>query len=130
MTTIMGFSELLTSDQLISSEQQQEYLSYIFQKSEDMPKILDDLLDISRIESGRELVLHIEPLPIGPLIEQAVTPYRLRFTNRRFETVLTEPNRLLQLDRGKFAQIMENLLSNAVKYIPGESNPHQQRFTR
>lgn len=116
MTIIMGFSELLTSRLDIPVAQQQEYLSYILQKSEDMSKILDDLLDISRIESGRAPVLHIEPLLIGPLIEQAVIPYRQRFTQHRFETALQDSEQIMDLDGGKFAQVMENLLSNAVKY--------------
>ncbi len=90
----------------------------IYDKADVLSVLLDDLLDISRIESGRALDIHPEPWPAGYLLEQTVQHYEKRERTHRFVMDLLQPEQPLLVDRGKFGQVMENLLSNAVKYSP------------
>jgi len=115
LTTIMGFAELL-HDREWDDDTKREYLSYIIDKSESLGGIIDDLLDLSRIESGRGLSLNCSDWNIVTTLEKLVTRYRTEFKNFRFNIELSARLGIIHADHGKILQVLDNLFSNAIKY--------------
>jgi len=119
LAAIMGFSELLlTQKGALSPEVERESLVYIFDKADLLSKIVDDLLDISRIESGRSLEIFVDGFNFNNLVEQVVRPYRTRQGPHLFEVFLPEEPVEIIADKRKLEQILDNILSNAFKYSP------------
>ncbi len=119
LAAIIGFSELLLSQRgELSAEVEQESLTYIFDKADLLSKIVDDLLDISRIESGRPLEIFVDSFNLNNLVEQVVRPYRTRQGPHLFEVYLPEEPISIIADKRKLEQILDNILSNAFKYSP------------
>ncbi len=123
LASILGFSELLLlqGDDL-SAELKQESLSYIFEKAESLSRIVDDLLDISRIESGRPIELFAEPCDLKELVCRAVRPHQARQKDHQVEVFLCREPAEVTVDLRKLEQVIDNLLSNAFKYSPGGGN--------
>lgn len=119
LATVLGFSELLLSRDDFNDEQRREFLTYIHQKADNLSAIVDDLLDISRIESGRGLELHREIVAPPEAFSSVIRDARLQHPTFLIEADLQPAAPGLWLDRRKCAQVMENLLSNAVKYSAG-----------
>lgn len=121
LATILGFAELLIDDNVPEETDRKDFVRAIFEKAESLSRLLDDMLDISRIESGRGIELFFEKTQVGDLFLPTIRQYRKRVTDRTFEVNLEDTELLLQADPEKISQVMENLLSNAVKYSAAES---------
>lgn len=119
LASVQGFAELLLNDKSYDEGQRDEFLTIIYDKTEVLERIIDDLLDLGRIESGRMIALEKAPCDIRALVETASICYRKEFRDRRieFDWPAPHPGRI-QTDAGKIGQVMENLLSNAVKFSP------------
>ena len=118
LTVIMGYAELLGQKEEFSAEQQQEFATAILDRAEALARIVDDLLDLSRIEAGRLISLNRRPCPLAPLIAQLVDHYQQTSPRHSFEKNLALPGPTATADPAKISQVLENLLSNAVKYSP------------
>ncbi|BCR03328.1 hybrid sensor histidine kinase/response regulator [Desulfuromonas versatilis] len=118
LTSIQGFSELLTTRDDLDREEQKKFLHYILKQSLGLGRIVNELLDISRIESGQGLALEMAPCDPGEMVEQVLTCCRTQTPKHRFEIALEPLPRTLLADRGKIVEVLENILSNAVKYSP------------
>lgn len=118
LTAIMGYSELLLSEQKFRPEEQQEFLSIINEKSDFLARLVGDLLDISRIESGKPLDLQLGSYSVAELFERPIHHFRHFSENHPFVVVIADPEQVLPVDKEKIWQVMENLCSNAVKYSP------------
>ncbi|WP_027715315.1 PocR ligand-binding domain-containing protein [Desulfuromonas sp. TF] len=120
LTTVMGYVELLQhkDEYAFSPEEQREFLELIYQKSEILAKIMDDLLDLSRLRAGHLIVLKKSPEDLVGLIDEAVASYREITKKHDFVLDLPDSPLRFSLDAGKIGQVLENLLSNAVKFSP------------
>jgi two-component system phosphate regulon sensor histidine kinase PhoR len=121
LTAIRGFAETLLSAELPPSEAR-SYLEVIVGHSDRLAELLDDLLELSRIES-RAVKLELEELEIGPIAADVLRNLEPRFRERSLESRLVErdPGTALA-DYRAVEQILENLLDNAAKYTePGGS---------
>jgi PAS domain S-box-containing protein len=119
LAAIIGFSELLMNQREdLTPELEQQSLGYIYDKADLLSKIVDDLLDISRIESGRALELFVSECELKPLFEQVVRPYQNGPGPHLFKLHLPRAATRVRVDRRKLEQILDNLLSNAYKYSP------------
>lgn len=116
LNAVLGFSQLLQMDDL--SERQQEAVSHIMRAGRHLLDLIDEVLDISRIESGH-LDLDMEPMAardvvsdavqlIGPLAERAGVSVR--------PAIDVSCDHRILADRQRIMQVLLNLLSNAVKY--------------
>jgi signal transduction histidine kinase len=121
LTAVMGFSELLLGRKDLDESQQTEYLSIIHKKSEVLGKIVGDLLDLSRVDSGKVIRLKKDWAEIGSIIGRCTADYQRACPDHHFETVLPEKPVVAFLDDRKLFQVMENLLGNAVKFSPAGS---------
>lgn len=118
LTAVMGYSELLLSEHEYPAEEQHEFLTIINEKSEFLARLVGEILDIGRIESGKPLALHKEEHSAAELFERPIHHFRHFSPDHPFSVKLNEPTFQLQVDREKIWQVMENLCSNAVKYSP------------
>lgn len=119
MTSILGFSEIMLTKSL-PAEMVKRYLTQIHSEAERLTRILNDMLDLSYLESG-EGVLDKKPVAIADLVNEVVDNFRAQIKDRRElrVQVLGELGTLLA-DRDKIAQVLWNLFSNADKYsYPG-----------
>jgi predicted ATPase/signal transduction histidine kinase/ActR/RegA family two-component response regulator len=86
-----------------------------------MVRLIDDLLDVSRISSGK-IQLHQEPTPLSSLVNSAIEANRAAITAKKIELGVDLPQSLcvLDVDPTRFVQVLSNLLHNATKFTePG-----------
>jgi signal transduction histidine kinase len=118
LTTLLGFSELLLTRPLTES-QKQEFLGFINEESINLTKIVDGLLDISRIESQRDLGFAKKPVQLAEILAKNIRFYSLAETGHRIVTDVEQDLPLVGADGEKIGQVIKNLLDNAIKYSPG-----------
>jgi signal transduction histidine kinase len=136
LTMILGYSELMLENRTFSEAEIFEFLGIINSKAADLSSIVDDLLDVTRIEEGRPLELYLDKIDFGLLISRAVSEVDQR-DNGAHEIILAIPTEpcVIPADQGRMQQVLENLLNNAVKYSPDGGDitihlcPGQQRVT-
>jgi PAS domain S-box-containing protein len=118
LNAIIGFSEALR-DGLIGtlSDVQHEYIGDIFTSGQHLLSLINDILDLSKVEAGM-MALELEPVDVNLLLTNSLTIVREKASAQRV-TVELEAELDLgvpQLDTRKTKQIVYNLLSNAVKF--------------
>jgi len=121
LTAVLGYAELLLNEAPetpFSPEQRQEFLSYIFAKGEMLEQIVEDLLDLGRIETGRSFVLEKASCEMVGLVKEVVRHHQQETSRHRFEACCPAECLRVEVDRGKLQRVFDNLLSNAVKYSP------------
>ncbi len=121
LAIILGFSEMLAipgESVQFTPEQQAEYLQLIHGKALELSRLVDDLLDISRVEAGQPLVLDYETLRIDELLRDVLRPYQDKCSRHRFELRFSSALVEIRADHGRIRQVLDNLISNAVKYSP------------
>jgi signal transduction histidine kinase len=116
MVSIFGFTELLLRRKF-TPERQADMLQTIHRQSGLLVKMINELLDLARIESRRGLDLQIEPHPLRELVEHSVKGLMLKDTDRQV-IVRDVPPAVVLIDPEKMQLAMNNLLSNAFKYSP------------
>jgi signal transduction histidine kinase len=118
LTAIKGFTELLLEDAGPSTnEEQQEYLTIVKSNVDRLVALINDLLDISRIESGK-IVLNLEPVDVAALVQSVATTMQ-PLVERKEQTleVHTEPDLPpARADQDRVMQVLTNLVGNAHKY--------------
>ena len=119
LTSIQGFSEILMTRDDLGLEEQKKFLSYINKQSVGLTNIINDLLDISRIESGRGFALNKLLYNATDSIKNVIPYFQEQYKGHRFEVVPLEEPLELYADKEKMEQVFKNLLSNAAKYSPG-----------
>jgi signal transduction histidine kinase len=118
LNSILGFSDVLNgADNL--SEKQQKYLRNIQTSGKDLLALVNDILDLAKIEAGK-MDLHLVDFSIGDLIERVVTMVRPLAEKRNIDisSEVDERLPLLSQDAGKIQQVLYNLVSNAIKFTP------------
>jgi PAS domain S-box-containing protein len=117
--TIIGFTELL-DEQLAGplNEKQQRFVRHISRDSQHLLALINDVLDLSKIESGW-LELHYEDFLLDEAIEETVSSVRPRAEAKALDLRMDVKRPLrISADRLRLRQILYNLLSNAVKFTP------------
>lgn len=124
LTSVKGFSDLLlenSADQL--DPESREYLDIIAFNADRLVALINDILDITRIDTDR-IELKPELCMIGEVVEQAANTLRAPLDQRGHTLTVDVPHTLppIWADRSRLVQVMSNLLSNAIKYTlhPGE----------
>ncbi len=118
LTTIQGFSEILLARDDLTAEARRKYLTYINNQALSLARIINEMLDISRLESSRSFQLSKVQCNIEETITGVVERFKQQGTRHTFRIVLDEMPADWVVDRPKIERVLENLLSNAVKYSP------------
>jgi signal transduction histidine kinase/putative methionine-R-sulfoxide reductase with GAF domain len=120
LNAIIGFSEVL-SDRLFGelNEKQDEYLKDIHASGQHLLSLINDILDLSKIEAGR-MELELTDFDLPTAIDNALTLVRERAGRRSIALHQAADARLGQIwgDERKIKQVLLNLLSNAIKFTP------------
>ena len=119
LNAILGFSELLT-EQLRQqlSERQQRYLGNIHDAGDHLLALVNDILDLSKVEAGR-VELRPELISLATLFEPAAAAMQALADGRGVQLVINASDGTpVWLDAGRVRQILLNLISNAVKFTP------------
>jgi PAS domain S-box-containing protein len=119
LNTILGFSELLSEQSAGSlNDKQRRFLKHIQHDASHLLELINDILDLSKIESGR-LELRRERFPMAVAIAEVLSSVRPLAAAK---TIALESDMDLTLaldaDRVRFKEILYNLLSNAIKFTP------------
>lgn len=120
LTSVIGFSEVLIQQGGLTP-QQAEFLTIIHKKAEVLGKIVEDLLDLARVDTGQVIRLKKDLADVRSILDRCVSDYRRVCTDHQFRTVLPDMPINMLVDDRKLFQVMENLLSNAVKFSPTDS---------
>ena len=120
MTSIKGYTDLLVKGAAGElNDAQRGFLETVLSNADRMNKLVSDLLDISRIESGR-MRLEFTDVSIAQVIEDALRTIRRQIEAKKQTLgVKVSPDLpLVRGDRDRFVQVLTNLVSNAHKYTP------------
>ena len=117
---IIGFTELLADKKVGElSKIQEEYMNDVLSSSRHLLSLINDILDLSKVEAGR-LDLELTEVDLRTLVEISLMMVKEKAINHRIE-LKVDMNRvsgLVRADERKLKQVMYNLLSNAVKFTP------------
>jgi signal transduction histidine kinase len=120
LNAIIGFSEVL-SERMFGelNEKQADYIGDILQSGRHLLSLINDILDLSKIEAGR-MELELSDFDLPGTVENALTLVRERAFRRGITLERTVDERLgtIRADERKVKQVLVNLLSNAVKFTP------------
>jgi PAS domain S-box-containing protein len=119
LTAILGFLRLVIDGTIEDPGKQREYLSIAHESAQKLLTIINDVLDLAKIEAGR-LEVHQGPVPVRSVLEGVETLFRHQMKNKgiRFNISSTNPGLVLWADPDRTTQILTNLLSNAIKFTP------------
>ena len=119
LTSIMGFAQTLRGDAAVLTEEARaEFLGIIEQESNRLVVMINDLLDVSRMEAGRELPLNCTLVDLRELARHVVRFQQVTTDRHNFVLEFPEGGLEAEADRDKVEQILTNLVSNAIKYSP------------
>jgi PAS domain S-box-containing protein len=119
LTSIYGFAEtLMRADVEFSESERTTFLGYIASESERLIRIVDDLLNVARLEAGA-LGLALASTDVGEVARESLAHVDEHGSNSHSFSVEVEPGALfVRADREKLTQIFDNLVDNAVKFSP------------
>ena len=122
LNAIIGFSEVLLERMFGElNEKQDDYLKDIFSSGKHLLSLINDILDLSKIEAGR-MVLDVENFDVPAALGNAMTLVRERAQRHGITLGLDVAAEVgeMRADERKFKQILVNLLTNAVKFTPDD----------
>ena len=120
LNAVIGFSEVLLERMFGElNDKQEEYLGDILASGRHLLSLINDILDLAKIEAGR-MELDLEDFDLAQAIDNAVVLVRERATRKGLvlETALAPALGAVRADQRKIKQVLLNLLSNAVKFTP------------
>jgi signal transduction histidine kinase len=120
LTAIKGFTQLLLAGDVGAlTTDQRELLEIVDRNADRQLGLVNDLLDVSRLQVGR-LALRCAPLDVAGLVADAAATFRLQLAEKAQRLTVHVPDALPRVlaDPARVAQILANLLSNAHKYTP------------
>lgn len=120
LNTIMGLSQLLQQEIVGAlNEKQNEYMSCIYSSSEHLLVLINDILDLSKVEAGKEELL-LSPLPVSDLCNYVISTVRDRALEKGLQLIheIDLEADICIADERRIKQMLLNLLTNAIKFTP------------
>jgi|GEM_PF-3242480 len=119
LTSIRAFSEILLDHPEEGAHQRRRFLQIIHDESERLTRLIEDLLDLSRIQSGRQRWT-MRPLKIADVVDTSVRANESLVKGKGLDLAIRIPPDLPGLtgDFDRLVQVFTNLISNAVKFTP------------
>jgi Na+/proline symporter/signal transduction histidine kinase len=117
LTSIRAFSEILNDNPQLESSQREKFLGIIIKESERLTRLINQVLDLAKIESGNA-EWHANELDLREVIDDSLTAVSQLFKERNITLEVAAPEHVptLVADRDRLMQVMLNLLSNAAKF--------------
>lgn len=119
LTSIKGFiSTLLEDDEgMYDEETRREFLIIINEECDRLTRLISDLLNVSKIESGRGLDLQLSDVDLGQLLRRVAANHQ-PYTKKHEIAARAPDSLIIRADADKLTQVLDNLVGNAVKYSP------------
>ena len=121
MNGIIGFSEILLNQEF-TEEEQDECLQTIYSQAQNLMQIIDDIIDLSKIEAN-QLTINKEIFNVNDILDELYSFYKMRLKNEgkgsvsiHVEKPLEQEESCIYTDLIRFKQILNNLLNNAMKF--------------
>ncbi|MGD8865226.1 MAG: ATP-binding protein [Anaerolineales bacterium] len=129
LTLMRGYATMLTMVGAMN-EQQKEFVSKILGSADQMGELIENLLDLGRLEAG--IRLDLESVPVGDVIQSVLDSYRPQAVNKQIdlEVELSEEMQPLEVDTTLIRQAIANLVDNALKYTPAKGEVNITAFQR
>jgi PAS domain S-box-containing protein len=122
LNAIIGMSKMLSTRRFGPlNPKQADYLSDITHAGEHLLNLINDVLDLSKVEAGH-MDLFPEPVPVAETVATLLSTLRALAESKALLVTFEppEPDANLVTDRGRFKQVLFNLASNAIKYTPAQ----------
>jgi signal transduction histidine kinase/DNA-binding response OmpR family regulator len=119
LSAIIGFSALMRDEPLAGDRRAvpDEWVQHVHRSGEHLLSLINDVLDLTKIEAGR-IQLERETFDLGAALVESVEGLRPLADRKRIEMVVDHEAGSIVADRGRLRQIVYNLLSNAIKFTP------------
>jgi len=120
LTSIKGYVDLILDGEAGElNDMQKEFLTIVKQNGERLITMINDFLDISRIESGK-IKFEIKPEDLKSMVQDVIDTFQHLINEKEMELEIKIPDVLpkVLIDRDRVIQVLNNLVSNAVKYTP------------
>lgn len=118
MNSIIGFSDLL-GDEDISNEEKNHFIRIIRQNGNQLMNIINDIIDISKIEAG-QIKLNYEPINLHETLSDIYNMFQLTAADKNLKiikkTCTAEKSFMIKTDELRLKQILINLISNSIKF--------------
>src|SRR5229473_6666060 len=117
LTSIRAFSEILNDNPRLDEAERTKFLGIIVKESERLTRLINQVLDLAKIESGAA-EWHSSEIDMREVLEDSVTAVSQLFKERKIDLTVELPQKLpgIVADRDRLMQVMLNLLSNAAKF--------------
>jgi signal transduction histidine kinase len=116
LTSILGFTNVMRK-RTLSPDQRRQYLGIVEDQARRLAALIDDFLDVQRIEDGR-LELKQELVDVGQLLREEARAFAVQAARHSLELDLPEEELPVYGDPSRLLQVLGNLISNAIKYSP------------
>lgn len=119
LTSIRSFSEILLDTPDLDEDERAHFLGIVVRESERLTRLINDVLDLSKIESGKMEWL-VEPTDLRDVVDEAIAATSGLYAEREVALTYRPPAdpAILPVDRDRLVQVVVNLLSNAAKFVP------------
>ncbi|MFO7538493.1 MAG: GAF domain-containing protein [Chloroflexota bacterium] len=118
LTFVKGYVDLLMAGEMgLLNGEQQEALLIVSEKTNEITRLIDDIITLQRIDAGN---LQLLPQSLTDLIRTSVAGHRL-VANKKglvIDHILPEDSPLVPMDKGRVNQVLDNLIGNAIKFSP------------
>lgn len=115
LSLIKGYVETLLDGAKDNPEVASKFLETINRNAERLKLLMDDLLTISELESGR-VKLELQPVPLRGVVQKVLADFKGRAAARKVQLVDTVPELLVLAQPNRLEQVLGNLVDNAIKY--------------
>ncbi|WED56532.1 ATP-binding protein [Exiguobacterium profundum] len=115
LVTLQGYSEAIIDGITESDEATKEFASIIYDESLRLARLVNDLLDLARIESGKE-TMHFTSFDIGDFLPRVMRKFNQMASEKEIRLQTDAPHRLIEADGDRLEQVFTNLIGNAIAH--------------
>lgn len=118
LTFVKGYVDLLMDgDRGLLTPEQQEYLQIVADKTDDITRIIEDIITLQRIDEGN---LQLEVLSMAEMVSTAVASHSMVADKKGLRVQMESSGDAgwVNIDRGRINQVLDNLIANAIKFSP------------
>ena len=116
LTSLRGFTELMLARDF-PVDQQRRFLTIMKDEATRLTDLINDFLDLQRLESGRQRYVFAD-VALLPLLQEAVAPFVNGTEKHTLHLAVPDSLPTVRVDSGRIRQVLTNLLSNAIKFSP------------
>lgn len=123
INAIMSIADFIKNDQDQLNEEQKEYLDYISESAHKMSNMIDNFLDVQKIEEGENNTTRPEIVNVYELLKAILMGFQPKASSKNITLTLDSncKDKPFCTDKAMFSQVAENLISNAIKYSPSDT---------